>query len=367
MIPLNKPYLPDQNRYQQYLQTAFDSQRLTNDGPLVQQLKAALEQYLGVKYLLPVVNGTMALQLAYKTFNLKGNAVTTPYSFIATSSSLQWLNIHPNFADIETKSLNLCPDKALAAINRETSALVPVHVYGNPCDVEAFERIKAKTKVKLIYDASHAFGIKLGERSILSYGDASTLSFHATKLFHCVEGGAVIFNKEKDYRRAARMINFGIAPENGHISGPGINGKMSELHAAMGLALLGDIDNILARRNQLFDYYKTLLCPYFEFPLWHHEASQNAIYFPVIFKSAADCNQAFLTLKKQGIGSRRYFSPSLNTLTDTFSGQSVSCPVSEGYAQRLLCLPLYFDLTEEEVEEVCSTLINSLALKQENR
>ncbi|WDE05212.1 DegT/DnrJ/EryC1/StrS family aminotransferase [Thalassomonas viridans] len=361
MIPLNKPYLPEQAQYQKYLQTALDSQRLTNNGPLVQELKHRLEQYLGVKYLLPVANGTMALQLAYKTFDLTGNAVTTPYTFIATSSSLQWLNISPNFADINPDTLNLCPDQALTAINNNTSALVPVHVYGNPCDVNAFEEIRKTTGLKVIYDASHAFGITLGGQSILNYGDASTLSFHATKLFHCVEGGAVIFNNEADYRRAARMINFGIAESSGEIAGPGINGKMSELHAAMGLAVLDDIDNILTRRNRLFELYKTLLTDYLDFPLWHREASQNAIYFPVIFNSAEDCNRSFLALEKQGIASRRYFSPSLNTLDGTFSGPGISCRHSEAYAQRVLCLPLYFSLTEAEVKKVAGTLIRSLA------
>ncbi|WDE12082.1 DegT/DnrJ/EryC1/StrS family aminotransferase [Thalassomonas haliotis] len=360
MIPLNKPYLPDQANYLSYLQSAFDSQRLTNNGPLLQQLKNRLEQYLGVKYLLPVVNGTMALQLAYKTFNLTGNAVTTPYTFIATSSSLQWLNISPNFADINPQTLNLCPDKALTAVNKNTSALVPVHVYGNPCDVGAFEEVSRKTGLRVIYDASHAFGIRLNGQSILNYGDASTLSFHATKLFHCVEGGAVIFKREEDYQRAARMINFGIAQSSGNIADVGINGKMSELHAAMGLAVLDDIDNILTRRNQLFNYYKSLLNAYLDFPLWHQGASQNAIYFPVIFKSAEACNQAFLTLQNQGITSRRYFSPSLSSLNETFSGQTSSCFHSEAYAQRVLCLPLYYSLTEADIKKVCATLIKSL-------
>ena len=346
MIPLNKPYLPDPVKYQRYLQSALDNQRLTNNGPLVQQLKIRLENYLGVKYLLPVVNGTMALQLAFKTLNINGNAVTTPYTFIANSSSLQWLNISPNFADIDPGTLNLSPDKALLAINDDTRAIVPVHVYGNPCDVNAFEQLSKKAQLPLIYDASHAFAIKVNQQSILNYGDASTLSFHATKLFHCVEGGAVIFKNEQDYQRAVRMINFGIAQDSGDISGPGINAKMSELHAAMGLAVLDDIDVILTRRNQHFDYYKTLLNDYLEFPLWHRQASQNAIYFPVIFKSPTQCNAAFSALKEHNIESRRYFTPSLNTLNDAFSNDSNSCPYSEAYAQQVLCLPLYFSLTK---------------------
>lgn len=357
MIPVNKPYLPAFEKYTKYLERVYDKAWLTNNGPLVQELKVRLEEYLGVKNLLPVANGTLAMQLAYKVFNLKGNAVTTPFTFIATSSSLAWEGITPKFADIDPLSYNLCPNNARQAIDADTTAIVPVHVYGNPCNVDAFEKIGEEHKVKVIYDAAHAFGVKVNGNSVLNYGDASTLSFHATKVFHSVEGGAVIFKNSDDYERALLMTNFGIDTKTMNIVDSGINTKMSEVHAAMGLAVLDDIDSILSRRVMLFEKYKESLKQSLQLPKWNELASLNGAYMPVTFPTMEIAVEVLNALLKENIIARRYFSPSLNKV-NVLSGDRKVCINSEDVSGRTLCLPLYFDLCESEVDSVAS-IINS--------
>ena len=364
MIPLNKPYLPSFDKYQKYLTRMYDNVWLTNNGPLVQELTVKLKDYLGVKHLLLTCNGTMALQIAYQALNLTGNAVTTPYTFIATSNSLDWLGLQTKFSDVDDSNLNLCPNTVVNAIDEATSAIVPVHVYGNPCDVDAFDTIGKQHNLKIIYDAAHAFGIKKNNRSILTYGDASILSFHATKLFHTLEGGAVIFNDEEDFKRAERMINFGIHAQTGDISRPGTNGKMSEAHAAMGLAMLEDIDFVLARRRQHFELYQSLLSGVVSMPLWDKESNQNYAYLPVIFETPEQCTKALNALEDNSIQARRYFSPSLNTLKHLNDGQTYECPVSESFATRTLCLPLYTGMLRDNIETVCQVIINFI---QESR
>lgn len=356
MIPVNKPYLPDFKNYSRYLEKVYSRAWLTNNGPMVQELKLRLEDYLGVKHLLPVANGTLAMQLAYKVFNLKGNAVTTPFTFVATSSSLAWENIRPKFADINADSFNLCPLAAKSAIDSETTAIVPVHVYGNPCDVQAFEQLAAEHNVKVIYDAAHAFGVKVNGRSVLNFGDASTLSFHATKVFHCVEGGAVIFRNSDDYERAVLMTNFGINTKTTLISDAGINTKMSEVHAAMGLAVLDDIEKILQHRVQLFEQYYAELSGYVVKPVWLAESTLNGSYLPVTFADAEQCTLVLTRLAEEDIIARRYFSPSLNLVSEYQRFGIANCPVSESLASRTLSLPLYFDLTATEVTRVTSLI-----------
>ena len=359
MIPVNKPYLPAFEKYTKYLERVYDKAWLTNNGPLVQELKIRLEEYLGVKNLLPVANGTLAMQLAYKVFNLKGNAVTTPFTFIATSSSLAWEGITPKFADIDPASYNLCPNKARLAIDSDTTAIVPVHVYGNPCNVEAFEEIGRTHKVKIIYDAAHAFGVKVNGNSVLNYGDASTLSFHATKVFHSVEGGAVIFKNSDDYERALLMTNFGIDTKTMNIVDSGINTKMSEVHAAMGLAVLDDIDRILSHRVVLFERYKESLKQSLRIPEWNEQASLNGAYMPVTFPTAEIAAAVLNALLQENIIARKYFSPSLNKV-NAISNSNNTCVYSEDISGRTLCLPLYFDLCESEVDTVTSVINKNL-------
>jgi dTDP-4-amino-4,6-dideoxygalactose transaminase len=297
------------------------------------------------------------MQLAYKVFDLKGNAVTTPFTFIATSSSLAWEGITPKFADIDLNSYNLCPEKVRKVIDADTMAIVPVHVYGNPCNVEAFDEIGREYNVKVLYDAAHAFGVKVHGQSVLSYGDASTLSFHATKVFHTVEGGAVVFKNSDDYERALLMSNFGISPKTLNIVDSGINTKMSEVHAAMGLAVLDDIDNIINHRVQMFLNYKEKLSKYALLPLWHDHSNLNGAYFPVTFESETISNAVYSSLLSNNITARRYFSPSLNNL-DIF--EYAEAPNSDSIAKRTLCLPLFFDMSMNDVEFICGHVVGSI-------
>lgn len=355
MIPVNKPYFPDLSKYQRYIKGIYDRAWLTNNGPMVEELKGRLEDYLGVKNLLPVANGTLALQLAYKALDITGNAVTTPFTFVATASSLKWEGISPRFADINPHTLNLCPEKTEALINTETSAIVPVHVYGNPCAIDNFEKLAQKHNLKIVYDAAHAFGIKRNGISILNYGDAATLSFHATKVFHTVEGGAIVFKDKAAYERAVKMINFGIDTSDGSIVDYGINAKMSEVHAAMGLAMLDNMDEILERRCELHTLYLKKLEGVVQIPEWDEESSQNGAYMPVIFDSGKTCTKVLENLKEHGVFARRYFSPSLN-LIESISKENDRAPVSEKMVEKVLCLPMYYDLKEKELDIICHSV-----------
>ena len=362
MIPVNKPYLPDVSQYKKHIDQIYSNGWLTNNGPMVQELKVRLEEYLGVKHLLPVANGTLALQLAYKALDITGEAVTTPFTFVATASSLKWEGIQPVFADIDPHSFNMCPAKALKLITPATSALVPVHVYGNPCDVDAIDALAKRHNLKVIYDAAHAFGVQYKGKSVLHYGDAATLSFHATKVFHTVEGGAVIFKDEAAYERAFKMINFGIDTTNGQIIDQGINAKMSEMHAAMGLAVLDNIDGVIGRRKELYDRYISNLKDYVTVPHWRKDASQNGAYMPVIFKNADECDRIFLALKEHGITARRYFSPALSQV-EVYGSKGETTPAANDLVTRVLCLPLYYDLSDSELEQVCGVIKNVLGQK----
>lgn len=359
-IPVNRPYQPEFGQYQAYLERAYANNWLTNNGPLVQELKSRLQDYLGVQHLLLVANGTLAMQVAYRALQVRGSAITTPFTFIATSSSLQWEGIRPEFADIDAASFNLSPKQVRAQLRQGVSAVVPVHVYGNPCDVEAFESLRAQHDVKIIYDAAHAFGIKVGERSVLSYGDASTLSFHATKVFHSVEGGAVVFRDADACAAAEQMCNFGIQSGNTGIAGPGINCKMSEVHAAMGLAVLDNIDEVLARRVAAYQLYKHLLQDVVCLPQWHAAGNENGAYFPILLASQSQSERVLAALATQGVAARRYFSPALHTLKDYQYPGIAPCPVAADYASRILCLPLFYDLTDNEIRYVAQHVRQSL-------
>lgn len=355
MIPVTKPHLPEIGRYIRYIERCYENNQLTNNGPLAQELKARLEDYLGVQNLLLVANGTLALQIAYKALGVSGKAITTPFTFVATSSSLKWEGIEPVYADIDAQSLDLSPEKVLEAIDPEVTALVPVHVYGNPCDVEAFDRIAKDHDLKVIYDAAHAFGVRLNGKSILQWGDAATLSFHATKVFHTVEGGAIVFKKKEDYERACRLINFGY--EGGEVVDEGINAKMSEFHAAMGLCMLDEIDIVLQQREGVYYRYYEALKDHFEMPVWKEGATRNYAYFPVLFPSEDALLKAQERLNEAGIFPRRYFYPSLDALGHNLSdGEN---PISRDRASRVLCLPVYPALPLGVQDRIISIMVSS--------
>ncbi len=349
MIPVTKPYLPPRERLDAYLDRVYASEQLTNNGPLVQELTEKLKNYLGVEHLLLVANGTMALQIAFEALNINGAAVTTPFTFPATSSSLTWQGIRPIYAAIDPATLNLDPLDVDKHLDEDVSAIVPVHTYGNPCEVEAFEALAEQREIKLIYDASHTFGVFYKQRSLLRWGDAATLSFHATKLFHTGEGGAIVFKHEADLLRARELINFGFVDGQPH--SVGINGKMSELHAAMGLAVLEDIDRIIARRVAITEQYRSLLEGVVQFPECHPDATRNGAYLPVLLGNRQKRDYIKDTLRSEGIECRAYFSPSLDSL-GLYTG--IRSTLAGAQTDRILCLPVYDQLADSDIDRVVS-------------
>lgn len=368
MIPVTKPYLPDLGRYQKYVEEIFARGWLTNNGPLLQELETRLSETLGVKHVLCVSNGSLALQVAFKALGLRGSAVTSPFSFVATTSTLLWEGLTPIHADIDPHSLNLCPLQTQARLQDHTSALVPVHVFGAPCDVGAFETLAKARGLRVIYDASHAFGVRHGgpdgaERSVLAAGDFSTVSFHATKLFHTVEGGALITNNDELAEAARQLRNFGFAPQaetdgTVPILGLGSNAKLNELQAAMGLCILEDLDQILAERQDQGTYYARALGEYVDLQAWPEDATNNHAYAPILLRDEAQLQRVQGALNTQGIFPRRYFYPSLDTLP-YLPGAEVM-PVSRDIASRVLCLPIYPGLARSAQEAVVAAVQSAL-------
>ncbi len=354
-IVLNKPVAPNLDKLTKYLETVNERGWYTNFGPLHQELTTRLEQYLGVKNLLLISNGTLAIQVACKVLKVH-KAVTTPFSFAATSSSLLWQGIDLEYADINRSSLNLNPENARKVIeNKKIDAIVTTHVYGNPCEVEMFENISKAFNVKVIYDAAHAFGVNCNGQSVLNYGDASTLSFHATKLFHTVEGGAIIFKKHEDYEAAKRLINFGIQ-DDGSLGEPGINAKLNEYQCAVGLTILDEIEKIVSLRSQMFSGYVERLKDNAIVPKWHQGATFNGAYMPVVLRSKILKEKVKKDLLANNIQCRDYFSPSLNKVYTN----NVEMPTSEDISERVLCLPLHYYMTTDDVNKVCNVVIQSI-------
>jgi dTDP-4-amino-4,6-dideoxygalactose transaminase len=357
-IKLNQPIKANLETLTQYLAQVNDSGWYTNFGPLHQQLTKRLEEHLGVENLLLVSNGTLALQVAYKTLNVR-SALTTPFSFVATTSSLIWQDIDVSFSDIDEASYNLCPIQAELALEQDSNidTIVATHVYGNPCDVGNFAQIAAKKNINIIYDAAHAFDVDIGDKSVLNFGDASTLSFHATKVFHTVEGGAVIFKRKADYERAKRLINFGI-DENGHINEAGINAKLNEYQCAVGLTLLDQVSEVRQHRAELFQAYYDALCDIVELPVWHAGASFNGAYMPIDLGRASIVTIVEQALHENNIQCRRYFKPSLDQV---FTEQKAyDCTNSQKLSQRILCLPLHYYMTLEDVMIIIKVISNAL-------
>ncbi|KKN07711.1 hypothetical protein LCGC14_1064140 [marine sediment metagenome] len=347
MINVNKPYLPNIKKYQKYVSSIYDNQWITNHGPLEKELTIRLSEYLGVKNLILVSNGTLALSLAYKLLHLRESVITTPFSFVATTSSLVWDNLQPVFSDIDPRTLNLDCSKIEDKISHRIKGIVPVHIFGNACEINYFTSLASKNNLKVVYDASHAFGVKYQGKNILNYGDISTLSLHATKLFHTVEGGALVINDEEIFEDAKNIRNFGYNSA-GEISSLGINAKLSEFHAAMGLAVLDDIEAILIKRQELVEHYEASLKDIFEFQKLNPDATRNYSYFPVLFECESSLDKCLRHLNKSGIFPKRYFTPSLDKLN--YLSDTHDVPNSWDISSRTLCLPLYFDLSIKDVD-----------------
>lgn len=355
MIPITKPFMPPAAEYQAYLNGIWEREWLTNNGPLVQELEQKLKTYLGLEQLLFVGNGTVALQFAIRALELSGEIITTPFSYIATTSSIVWEDCKPVFVDIDPATLNIDPALIEASLTSETTAILATHVFGNPCDIDAIMKVAKRYNLKVIFDAAHCFGSEYRGKSVYRYGDISTASFHATKVFQTVEGGAVITKDPKLHKAMDFMRNFGHdGPEN--YSGVGINGKNSELHAAMGLCNLVYADRVLASRKKQTLYYDELLNELdARRPDLLPDAKRNHSYYPLIFDHESIVIEIQKALKKNEIFTRRYFYPSLTQL-DYIAPQS--SPVCSELAARILCLPIYYDLREQDQERIASILLH---------
>jgi dTDP-4-amino-4,6-dideoxygalactose transaminase len=356
MINVTKPFLPDLSEYVGYLEDIWERGWLTNNGPLVNKLESELSNYLETPNVLYLNNGTFALQVAIKALGLTGEIITTPFSYVATTSSIVWEGLVPIFADIDPNTFNINPNEIEKLITPSTSAILATHCFGNPCDILKIETIAKKHDLKVIYDAAHCFGTKYQGKSIFNFGDISTTSFHATKLFHTIEGGAV-FSKDTEYiKTMAFMRNFGHDGKE-KFDSVGVNGKNSEFHAAMGLVNLKHVDDILAsRKKQCLFYDKNLKELPLSRPHTLPEAEQNYSYYPVLFESHDQLMKTMKALNEHWIYPRRYFYPSLNQLPYV-EGQSM--PVSEDISQRIICLPLYVSLSEAEQELIIKLIKKS--------
>lgn len=347
MINVTKTYLPPFEEYTAILKRAWDKTWLTNNGELVQELEAKLEDYLGVNNLLFTNNGTLPLQMALKAFNITKEVITTPFSYVATTNAILWEGCQPVFVDIDPHTFCIDATKIEAAITGDTQAILATHVYGIPCDVEAIEAIAKKHKLKVIYDGAHAFGCTYKGKSLLSYGDISTCSFHATKLFHTVEGGCIIANDEVKANQLMLYRQFGHVYDD-YIS-VGVNGKNSEFHAAMGLCVLPQIEQIITDRKKISEQYDDALSGLVHRPFMDGKLIYNYSYYPVIFTSEIELLRVQQNLLQNNITGRRYFYPSLNELPFL---QKQSCPVSEDISRRVLCLPLYAGLHVDDVQVI---------------
>ena len=349
MINVTKSYLPNIEKYKNYIDEIYKTAWLTNQGPLVQKLEKRLAQYLGVKNIVLVSNGTIALEIAYRALDLKGEVITTPFSFVATTSSLVTNRLTPIFVDIDEKTFNLSPKNIEEKITSKTSAILPVHVFGNACEVEEIAKIAKKSNLKVIYDAAHAFDVKYKDNSLLNYGDISTLSFHATKLFHTIEGGALIINDDELVQKVRYLINFGIKNPQ-EIPHLGTNAKMNEFEAAMGLCILDDIEDIKTNRKKVVENYKIGLESLVTFQEQNNQATENYSYFPILFKNEEDLSKVQKSLNKENIFPRRYFYPSLDTLE--YIEPKQECIISRDISKRILCLPIYAELEKGNQDKI---------------
>ena len=356
MIPVTKPFRPPIEEYQELLAGIWQRNWFTNNGPLVNDLELKLKKHLGLKHLLYTSNGTIAIQIALKVLGITKKVIITPFSYVATTCSLVWEGCTPVYVDIDTQTFNIDPKKIEAAIDADTEAILATHCFGNPCDIDAIDKIAKKHNLKVIYDAAHCFGTEYKGKSIFEYGDVSTTSFHATKLFHTVEGGAVFTQNSKVLKAMALMRNFGHSgPES--FNGVGINGKNSEFHAAMGVVNLNYVGAILSKRKeQSFIYNELLKGLKSKTQKLLSEREYNYAYYPIVFESEAIALKMKSILEKSEIFPRRYFYPSLSSLDYT---SKENTPISDDIASRIVCLPLFHELSQVEQELIARILLRT--------
>jgi len=357
MITVTKTFLPPIEEYQAILKRAWDQQWLTNRGELVLELEDKLKDYLQVPHIICTNNGTVPLQIALELFGKEGEVITTPFSYVATTAAIVWQHCTPVFVDIHPEYLTIDETRIEAAITPKTTAILATHVFGNPCAVDEIDRIAKKHNLKVIYDAAHCFGVTYNGQSLLNYGDVSTLSFHATKLFHTGEGGAMVTTDEELHKQLYNYHNFG---HDGPLAfhGLGINGKMNELQAAMGLSVLPYMEQILQSRKQVVAYYdQNLNFSKLQKLKLREGTDWNYSYYPVLFEAEAKLREAEQSLNTKQIFPRRYFYPGLHTLTYV---NPTEVPVCESVYKRVLCLPVSHDLKENDLDLIISILNKEL-------
>ena len=365
-IYVTQPAMPPLEEFTEYLKQIWGSKVLTNNGPFHKQFEQALAEYLGIKYISVFSNGTLALVTALQALKITGEVITTPFSFVATTHALWWNKIAPVFVDIEPDYFNLDPEKVEAAITPNTTAILPVHVYGNPCNIIKLQEIADIYGLKLIYDAAHAFGVKVNGESVLNFGDMSILSFHATKVFNTIEGGAIVCPDEKTKKRIDYLKNFGFAGETSVIE-PGINAKMNELQAAYGILQLKYVDGYIAKRKEIAEAYRNQLedVPGINCLKDIEGVRHGYPYFPILINKeefGRSRDEVYDELKKHNIFSRRYFYPLISQFPSyrgLLSAKKENLPVAESIAEKVLCLPIYPNLGPEILTYICK-LIHSM-------
>lgn len=357
MIPVTKPFKTPLSELNSHLKDIWKSGIFTNNGSKVQQLENELKNYLDVPDLLFLTNGTISLQLAIKALDLKGEIITTPFSYVATTSSIIWEGCTPVFVDICKETLNIDPKLIEDQITPQTSAILATHVFGNPCDIDAIDIIAKKYNLKVIYDGAHAFGVKYKGESIFKFGDITTCSTHATKLFHTVEGGFIVSKNKELIKKIALMRNFG-HEDVYDFALSGINGKNSEIHASVGIVNLNYLNNIIFKRKNITIQYSNLLKPLEENKSLIIKQSNNYSYYPIVINDKEKINQIIVDLENREIMTRRYFRPSLDTL-GFLSNQSV-CKVSREICDSILCLPIYYSLSSSAINSICKVIKSHL-------
>lgn len=359
-IYVTESFLPPKKEYEHYLDSIWESKQLTNQGPLLKKLENGLKKYLHIKNFHFVSNGTIAIQVALKSLNItEGEIITTPFSYVATTSSILWERCTPVFVDINPQTFCIDADKIEGAITKQTKAIVAVHVFGYPCDINKIETIAKKHHLKVIYDAAHAFGSVYKNKSLLDYGDISTCSFHATKIFHTIEGGGIITKYKKISDKVELIKRFGHTQEE-HTT-LGINAKASEFQAAMGLSNLKYVKKIILSRKKISKIYDNLLKDTgIKRPFLPNTLKYNYAYYPVVFSSKKEMLNTVKELNKAEIYPRRYFYPSLNTLPYLTKYQK--CPISEDISSRIVCLPLYVNLKKKTIIDICKIINKNIQI-----
>lgn len=363
-IYITKPVMPPLKEFEEYLNQIWESRILTNGGPFHNRLEKELSEFLGVKYISLFSNGTLALITALQTLRITGEVITTPFSFVATTHALWWNGIKPVFADIESKTFTIDPLRIEAAITPKTTAIMPVHVYGNPCNMIEIQRVADTYGLKVIYDSAHAFNVKVNNVSILNLGDLSVLSFHATKVYNTIEGGAIVCHDEKTKARIDFLKNFGYAGETTVIA-PGINAKMNELQAAYGLLQLKSLENAINQRHSIVKRYREKLTDIkgIQFLGDIEGVNHNYAYFPILVNHeqfGISRDELYDLFRKEDIYARKYFYPLISdfpTYRGLDSAQPGNLPIAARISQQVLCLPLYPEMTTEEIDKVSAIII----------